>query len=181
MNYLKYLLNNKAIILELVLIFRVLLNNLLLMILWNDWNFSLSEEDNIEVEYTDIDNRPPSPGCGEWNLIDTNSFYDYWLSLINKIQNLDIDSQIVIFSILLLIICFIYILYIFFFVISPSLFDAIKNILPLKLKHFMVKFININRALSVPFIILSFLLLLFCLLLAIFLLTIMVYLNNLNP
>jgi len=27
-------------------------------------------------EYTDIDNRPPSPGHGEFNLIDTNSLYD---------------------------------------------------------------------------------------------------------
>jgi hypothetical protein len=46
-------------------------------------------------------NRPPSPGHGEFNLIDTNI-------LINKIHNLDIDSQILIFCIIILLANFIY-------------------------------------------------------------------------
>ena len=132
-------------------------------------------------EYTDIDNRPPSPGHGEFNLIDTNSLYDNWLSLMNKINNLDIDSQIVIYSILLLILCFVYILYIFSFILAPSIFDVIKDLLPIKIKNLMVKFISINRKISVPFVILSAIMLIFCLLVVIIFLTTMVYLNNLNP
>jgi hypothetical protein len=132
-------------------------------------------------EYTDINNRPPSPGHGEFNLVDINSFYDYWLSLINKINNLDIDSQIIIYSVLLLLICLFYILYIFSFIIAPSIFDVIKDHLPIKFNNLIIKFININRKISVPFIILSFISLILCLLVAIFLLTTMVYLNNLNP
>jgi hypothetical protein len=125
--------------------------------------------------------RPPSPGCGDFNLIDTNQFYNKFNSFINSFDNIDDQYKLIFISILILLICFIYILYIFSFVIAPSIFDVIKDHLPIKFNNLIIKFININRKISVPFIILSFISLILCLLVAIFLLTTMVYLNNLNP
>jgi len=55
---------------------------------------------------------------------------------MNKIYTLDIDSKIVIFAIIMLIACLIYIIYIFFFIVSPSIFDAIKDYLPIKIKNY---------------------------------------------
>ena len=90
----------------------------------------------------------------ELNLIDTSSFIYKIYSFTNNfnINNLDIDSRILVLSILLLVISIYFTVYMFFFVVSPLLFDAIKDHLPIKLKNFMIKFININRKISVPFV-----------------------------
>jgi hypothetical protein len=63
----------------------------------------------------------------------------------------------------------------FFFVVSPLIFDIIKNYLPIRLRDFMVKFISFNRKISVPFVILSFICIIFSLLLVILALAIIIY------
>jgi hypothetical protein len=133
--------------------------------------------DNVEDL---VNNRPPSPGHGEFNLIDTNQLINKYYSLIDKFHNLDIDSQLIILSIILVIFGIIYIIYIFSYIISPSIFDAIKDILPIKIKNFMIKFINVNRKLSIPFVILSFIMVIICLLVAILALSVIIYFNNLK-
>ena len=134
--------------------------------------------DNIENL---ANNRPPSLGCGEFNLIDTNTFVNKILSIMNKFHNLDIDPQILILSILLLAISIYFTIYMFFFVVSPLLFDTIKDIFPIKVKNYMVKFISFNRKISVPFVILSFIIIIMCLSVVILALAIIVYFNYLNP
>jgi hypothetical protein len=137
--------------------------------------------DNIE----DLaNNRPPSPGAiatSEFNLIDVHSFTNKILELMKEIQNLDIDSQIILSCAMILLISFIYLGYIVSFIIAPSIFDAIKDHLHIRIKEFLIKFININRKLSVPFVILSFLLLVFSILFVFVILVGLVILNNLNP
>ena len=59
--------------------------------------------DNVE----DItNNRPPSPGQGEFNLIDVNSFINKITQniIFTNINNLDVDTKILIYCLLLLII-----------------------------------------------------------------------------
>jgi len=75
---------------------------------------------------------------------------------LNNFNNLDNDSLLILYSILIILICLFYIIYIFSFVIAPSIFDAIKDILPVRIKEILIKLININRKVSVPFVILSF-------------------------
>ena len=126
----------------------------------------------------EVNNRPTSTQYGEFNLIDTNTFINKVLSSIDKIQGLDIDSQILVFCIIILLINFIYFAYIFFFIVAPSIFNAIENILPVKIKSYLMKFININRKISIPFVILSAIFMAFSLLSVILILTVVVILNN---
>ena len=134
------------LLLELILKFRILLNFIISIILGNNINF-----------------------------IDTNSINDYLFSLINKISTLDTESQVVIYAIIILIGSLVYLTYIFIFMVSPSIFDAIKDILPIKIKTTIVKYIKFNRVISVPFVILSFIMVILLLLIVIFSLTVLVY------
>jgi len=117
----------------------------------------------------------PFPRHGSFNLIDTNSINDYLFSLINKISTLDTDSQLIIYSIIILICSIFYLTYIFIFMVSPSILNAIKDILPIRIKNFIIKSYKINRVLNVPFIILNFIMVVVLILLVIFLLTVLVY------
>src|SRR5215471_1440975 len=92
----------------------------------------------------------------ELNFIDTNKIFIKIQSFIDYFNNLDDESKFILLSIIMIAICLFYVIYMFFFMISPALFNTIKDILPIKIKNFMVKFININRIISVPFVILSF-------------------------
>jgi hypothetical protein len=78
-------------------------------------------------------------------------------------------------SIFLLVIIVYFTIYLFIFVISPLIFDLIKDHLPIKVKDFMVKFISFNRKLSVPFVILGFIVIIVCSLAIILALSIIVY------
>jgi len=122
----------------------------------------------------------PSYGHGQWNLIDTNELINKILSLMDQYHNLDIDSRMMVLSILLLLIVVYFTVYIFFFIVSPLIFDAIKDILPIKIKNFMVRFININRKISVPFVILGFICIIIPVLVIILALAVIVYFNNIN-
>jgi hypothetical protein len=124
---------------------------------------------NVLDNLDDLNNdRPPSPGSGGFNFIDTNTLFFRLQSIINNFDNLDTNLKLIIYCILILFICIFYIIYIFSFVVSPLIFDTIKDILPLKIKNFLVKFININRKISVPFVIMNFIITIFILLLVIF-------------
>jgi len=108
-----------------------------------------------------------------------NLLIDKILSLINNYNNLDNNDQLIILSILIILICFIYFIYIFFFIVAPSIFDTVKDYLPIRFKNYMVKFININRKISVPFVILSFIMIVIGLSFAIFFLSIAVIFKSL--
>jgi predicted PurR-regulated permease PerM len=111
-----------------------------------------------------------------------NLFVDKVLFLINNYNNLDNNDQLIIISILIILICFIYLIYIFFFIVAPSILDAVKDILPGRLKEFLIKFVNVNRRISVPFVLLSFFMILFGLFFAIFFLsTAVIFKSFINP
>jgi hypothetical protein len=133
--------------------------------------------DNIE----DLaNNRPPSPGQGGFNLIDTNSLINKINSLANNYENLDINTQMLILSILLLAAVLYFTVYIFIFVVSPLIFDIIKNHLPLRLREFIIRYMNFNRKISIPFIILGFIVIVVCVLVVILALVVIVYFRTLR-
>jgi hypothetical protein len=191
------ILRYKTILIELILRSRVLIS--IFILLGVDLSLNLNEEEDIELDSNKIEtknitntenipesapsssieidnisvstfnNRPSSPGDSHFNLVDTNPLIDKIQSFLN---NLDNQSQLILISILIIILCFVYILYIFSFIIAPSIFDVIKDHLPIRVKTFLIKLININRKLSVPFIILSFICLIISLLFAVIFLSI---------
>jgi hypothetical protein len=63
----------------------------------------------------------------------------------------------------------------FLFVVSPLLFETIKEYLPIKIKNLMVKLIKFNRIITVPFIILSFVIIIVCSLVVILALAVILY------
>lgn len=135
---------------------------------------SVAEDMVLKSLENNTNSRPPSPGYGGFNLIDTNSLVNKVLSFINNYNNLDNQSKLIVSCIIMILIIIIYFIYIFSFVVAPSIFDTIKDILPIKLKNFFIKFININRKISVPFVILSFIMIILTLFFVIFFLSIAV-------
>jgi len=98
------------------------------------------------------------------------------LSLLKNIHNLDNDSQIIIYCVILLLISFIYFVYIISFIITPFIFDAIKDYLPIKVNMYLTKYIN--RKINTSFIIICSLFVIFSLLFVILILISTVILNN---
>jgi hypothetical protein len=147
------ILKYKNIIIELILKSRILIS---ILILGEDFSLNLGKETN-EI----LDNQ-----------------------LINKIQsfinNMDNQTLLIVISISIIILCFAYIIYIFSFIVTPLLFDAIKDFLPIKIKDYLIKLIKINRKISVPFVILSFVMLVIGLFFAVSFLSLVVYLRYLK-
>jgi len=143
-----FILKNKTLLLEFLLRIRIFISIIL----------------GINIKY-------------KFNLIDINLInfiVNRILWLINNYNVLDNQLKLIINCILIILICFVYIFYIFSFVIAPSIFDAIKDILPIRIKDYLIKLININRKVSVPFVILSFIMLIIGLLFVLFFLSIAV-------
>jgi len=136
-------------------------------------NVGIAKGEEVILNYIEnlIYNRPSFHRYNQLNIIDTDSLIKKILSFMN-IDNLDNQSYLILYSILIILICIIYIFYIFSFVIAPSIFDAIKDILPIRIKDYLTKLININRKVSVPFVILSFIMLIFGLFFAVLFLSI---------
>jgi hypothetical protein len=103
-----------------------------------------------------------------FNLIDTNLLINKLQFIINNFDSLDDQYKLILISILILLISIIYIIS---FILAPSIFNAIKDILPIRVQTFLIKLININRKISVPFVILSSIMVIFSLLLVIFFLS----------
>jgi len=129
-------------------------------------------------------NRPPSPGNGPFNFTDTNTneFIHKIYSFINNfdINLFDIDTQLLIYCFLLLLSAGFFIFYLFFFVVSPSIFNTIKDILPIKVKEYLISYINFNRKISVPFVIIGFICIVICWFIVIISLGIIIYLKYLQ-
>jgi len=173
MNFLKFILNIKTYLVEYILKYKVWLGFILSIML--GINFYFNKDDNIEdLVYN------PFLWSNPLNLIDTNELVNKILSFINNLHNLDIDSQLIMFCVILLLINFIYFAYIISFIVAPSIFDIIKDYLPIKVKEFLIKYISINRKISIPFVILCSIFMAFTLLFVIFILTGIVILNNFN-
>ena len=133
---------------------------------------------NVLENYDDfINNRPPSPGHGKFNWIDINSFK--WVNkiqyIIDNFDNFDSDTKFILCAISFIFIALVYIIYIYGFIVSPIVFDLIKNYLPLKFRTFIEKIYLFNRKFNIPFIIFSFIFTLLCLFLAIFSLWSIIY------
>ena len=133
-------------------------------------------KDKVLDNFDDFtNNRPPSPGQGPFNLVDINPFFIKLQSIINNFDYYDTDSKLIIISIILILLCFFFIIYIFSFVVSFLILDLIKNHLPLTLKTFLLRFININRKLSIPFVIISFIMMVIALFFATLFLSTIIY------
>jgi hypothetical protein len=165
----------KTLIIELLFKLRIIINILLLGI---GNNMNLNETKRILKPIDNQNNIPSLSEQNEFNLIDTNSLINKIQPIINNYENLNIDSQILVLSMFLLVVGIYFTIYIFIFIVSPLMFDAIKDHLPIKVKNFMIKFISINRKVSVPFVILCFIVIVCSLSLVIAALGIIVYFNS---
>ena len=119
-------------------------------------------------------------GFSSFNLIDTNLLIAQIQSIINNFDSLDSEIKILFCIIGLLLLSFIYIIYIFVFVVSPLIIDLMKDHLPLRLKTYLLKFVEFNRKISIPFVIFSFIMIIFILSFSVYFLSAVIYLFKLK-